>query len=296
MPGLPEDEDDIFSAGNEPAPQEVSTPEPTVAPDQESQAVSSAIRGLQNTPARLTPTPPPARSPQDPQPTPGQEQSPAGLLKALLDERDRRQRAETRAERYERQEAEAKARETQTPFDQRFFEKPEQELSTFVDQRFQPYEDRLRNMQADFDMRLARITHGEVFDEAFQAWFAGVGDRANPNPQLYWGVMNSPSPGEAIMQWFTGMRDRQEIGEGGLAAYRERVRQEVLQELGIAAPAVAGTAPVADRQPNGQFAPRHEVRLPTATSRLSSPGRGIRSGEAEDGSEEAIFDAGRGKR
>ena len=295
---LPGDDEDIFAAGPEPEAPAESAPESTIAPTEESQAVSSMIRGMQTAPSRLTPTPPPPH-PRD-KPTPGQEQSPAGLLRELLNERDKRQGLETKLERFERLEAEAKARETQPKFEDRFFQQPEQELTSFVDQRVQPYEDRLRNLQADFDMRFAAMRHGEEFDEAFQTWFQAVGDMSRPNPQLYWGVMNSPSPGEAIMQWFSGLRDQREIGDGGLKAYKERIIAETLAQYGINAPVsmtLASTPnPNVERAENGQFTPRHEVRLPTATSRLSPAGRGGARGEIEDGSEEAIFDTGRQRR
>jgi hypothetical protein len=158
---------------------------------------------------------------------------------------------------------------------------------------------RMQNMAADFDMRMAKKEYGEVFDEAFQAWFDEVGDVANrPNPQTYFAIMNAPSPGEAIMQWFEDRKTREEVGSaGGREAYRQKIEQEILAKYGLAPQGEASAAPAGDRPraSNGQYTPRQEVRLPTSLSRLGAAGRGTPN-LAEDGSDAAIYDAGRPER
>jgi hypothetical protein len=285
---------EIFDAGE-------ATPTPSPEPQvDESTAVRDAIKGMQRQGGRPTtssPVPPP---PPQPSPSPGpahgvEDQSPAGLLKAMLDEREKRQGLERQLTRYQEWEQQARRyqAESEAPFDQRFFAQPQQELESFVSQKLSPIEQRVQNFMTDVDMRLARQVHGEVFDEAFQTWFQQVGDPTRPDPQTYFSVMNAGSPGEALMKWFEDHRTRSEIGEGGLQAYRDRLRNEILAEYGLAPP-VAVSAPSDDtpRAPNGQFTPRHEVRLPTSLSRMGAAGRGTPA-PAEDGSEEAIFDAGR---
>jgi hypothetical protein len=112
--------------------------------------------------------------------------------------------------------------------------------------------------------------------------------------------MNAASPGEALMEWHTQRQIRSEIGNEGLAAFRARVEREALERHGLAPEALPpprqpngnGGAP---RASNGQFtAPRHEVRLPTATSRMGHTSREA-AYSPEDGSDEAIFDFGREK-
>jgi hypothetical protein len=286
---------EIFEAAESPSP----SPGPLV---DEATAVRDSIKALQREGGRDAPQarePGPQAPPQAPQHG-VEDQSPAGILQAMLNERERRQGLERQLERYQRweQEQAKKAQESETPFDQRFFSQPQQELESFVTQRLTPLEQRQQNFMTDVDMRLARIQHGEVFDEAFQTWFQQVGDQSRPDPHSYFAVMNSPSPGEALMAWFEDQGTRKEIGQGGLKAYRERVRQEVMAELGMAPRPPVNMGPPDDnraRESNGQFAPRHEVRLPTSLSRLGAAGRGTPS-PMEDGSEEAIFDAGRPER
>ena len=130
-----------------------------------------------------------------------------------------------------------------------------------------------------------------VFDEAYSAWFQQVGDPNRPDPQNYWAVMNSPSPGEAVVAWYQNKPENM----------RERMRQEIMQEIGLEAPPPArgngkanGQSREAGRAPNGQFTPRHEVRLPTATGRMGHTSREA-AFSPEDGSDEAIFDFGRAK-
>ena len=288
---------EIFDAGE-------AAPPPPSTPVDESTAVRDTIKALQREGGRDAP-----QAPQAPTPPPGGQngasaQSPAGILKELLDERDKRQGLEGQLRRYQQWEAEQarKAKESETPFDQRFFSQPQQELESFVTERITPIEQRIQNFMTDVDMRMARKEHGEIFDEAFQTWFQQVGDPSRPDPKSYFDVMNSPSPGEALMAWFNDMSTRREIGDGGLAAYRERVRQEIMAEMGLA-PAPAGRQPMAPPPhervgrdtDSGQFTPRHEVRLPTSLARMGAAGRGTPN-PIEDGSEEAIFDAGRPER
>jgi hypothetical protein len=149
-------------------------------------------------------------------------------------------------------------------------------------------------------MRFARQEHGEAFDEAFKAWFDQVGDMSRPDPQTYFAVMNSPSPGAAIMAWHEDRTTRTQIGEGGLKGYRERLEAEILAKYGLSAqaPPAANGGPHQERArdaSSGQFTPRHEVRLPTSLTRMGAAGGGKPDPE-EDGSEAAIFDAGRPER
>ena len=292
---------DIFDAGEE-------APQQPAAPVDDSTAVRDAIKSLQREGGRDSPQAPPreAREP-GPQAPPShgvEDQSPAGILKALLDERDKRQGLEGQLRRYQEFEREQakRAKDTETPFDQRFFSQPQQELESFVTEKLSPIEQRVQNFMTDVDMRMARQQYGEVFDEAFQTWFQQVGDPSRPDPQSYFSVMQSPSPGEALMQWFNQARTFREIGNGGIDGFRERIRQEVMAEFGIAPRPNGGTPMppppherVARDTDTGQFTPRHEVRLPTSLSRLGAAGRGTPA-PAEDGSEEAIFDAGRPER
>jgi hypothetical protein len=50
------------------------------------------------------------------------------------------------------------------------------------------------------------------------------------NPALYHQVMNSPSQGEAIVEWFKREQTMREIGTDP-ASFRERLRAEILAEI-----------------------------------------------------------------
>jgi hypothetical protein len=108
--------------------------------------------------------------------------------------------------------------------------------------------------------------------------------------------MSSPSPGQEIVRWHQERQIFQETG-GDLNAYRERLREELRQEMangGQPTPRAAA-AQDAPRAPDGRFAPRHEVRLPTSTGRLNGSTPAANDG-ALDGSEEAIFEDARPRR
>ena len=90
---------------------------------------------------------------------------------------------------------------------------------------------------------------------------------------------------------------------GNLDAYRQRIIQEYQeqQQQGGFVPQQQQPDQRA-RDENGRFLsqqtaqqPRHEVRLPTSLSRLNGSRGMPAASEVEDGSEEAIFDAGRSR-
>lgn len=292
--GIDRDDQSIFEGGSAPdaGPSDASLV---------SDAISNIQHGGRSHPATTDRTPaPPAPPPDD-----GiEDRSTAGILKALLETRDRAQSAERERDEIRRWKAEQDrlAKEKETPFDQRLFEQPQDAISGFVDERLNPLASRMNTMALDFDFRLAKMAHGaEAFDEAFAAWFSLVGDTSRPNPQLYFHVTRSQSPGETLMQWFKQAKFMSEVGDDP-AAYRQKIIDEALAQYGLA-PNGAAPQPTAGGRPNGgqprdangQFTARHEVRLPTATSRVGRAGSGNVT-EAEDGSDDAIFASGRPER
>ena len=117
-----------------------------------------------------------------------------------------------------------------------------------------------------------------------ETWYGAVGQ--GQNAALYFAVMNAPSPGEALVQWYGQQRRNAEVGDD-LDAYKQRVIDEWL--------ASQGQTP-RPRNTDGTFAPRSQApRLPTATSRMGAAGNGNVEAD-EDGSEESIFAAGRPER
>lgn len=311
----------IFDSGN--APEAPATETPVIdtgssAPNlSEHDAVSAAISNLSRVGGRdqpVIPGPPQPTEPTQPtqQPTAPtapnapdvEDKSTAGLLKALLDERALRQNLEREAaDRRKREEqAEAERRANQTPFDQRLFEQPQQTVTGAIDERLQPIEQRLQTMATDFDFRVTRaVVGGEAFDQAFKDWYALVGNAQAPNPTLYHTVMGAKSPGEALMNWHRQHSMLSEIGDD-FAGYKAKLEAEILARHGITLDQngqVQAPTPQAriepPRAPNGQFTSppaRHELRLPTKTAAGGRTGSGTPE-QALDGSEDAIFNAGR---
>jgi hypothetical protein len=308
-------EADIFDAAPVPEPQAETLPSTeVVVPDaQEAALASNAIATLQReqggpTSRALVPAPRADPPSQGSHPSQGSQSPPApttpgfdpnGIL------------ADLREERRARQDLERQIRELrhppkpEVPFNQRVFEDPEPTIDQRVQQHLSPLTQYLQTTLTDLDFKIARRDHGEKFDQAYQAWFERVGNPQAPDPQTYWAIMASPSPGEALVRWHRGQRMQQTIGDEDPDAFRERIERETLARYGLApdsqpaaarpaAASQASQASQASRLPNGQFAPRQELRLPTATSRGGHTSREA-AYAPEDGSEEAIFDFGRAK-
>jgi hypothetical protein len=92
----------------------------------------------------------------------------------------------------------------------------------------QQFEQKLATQRVDFDLRLAETRHPDVFPKAWDAFLGAV--KTGQNPALYHQVMNSPSQGEAIVEWFKREQTMREIGTDP-ASFRERLRAEILAEI-----------------------------------------------------------------
>ena len=68
---------------------------------------------------------------------------------------------------------------------------------------------------------------GEKFQAAFAAFHDATqaGDRAS-----YMRVMNSPDPGEAMVAWHQERQTMTEIGEGGIEAFKQKIRDELIKD------------------------------------------------------------------
>jgi hypothetical protein len=300
-----EDDRDIFDAGNA-SPAEV-TPDDlsiTAPPAPEDRAVSEAINALSRGPAPQAATRTPAAPPAVPTADnglPEEERSNSGMLRAMLDERERRQELTRQIERYQRLEQEQKQREeaARTPLSQRLFEQPEEALAELRDQITKPLTEQIQQMRIQHDFALAGVRHADKFADAWSAWYQRVG--GGQDPQTYFAVMNSPSPGEALVQWFKEQQFRDRIGNDPDAYDRSVIERYLAGEISIDSAATqAGPASTRPRDESGRFTansppPQAPQRLPTATSRLGPSGMG-HSDRDEDGSDDAIFASGRPSR
>jgi hypothetical protein len=216
-----------------------------------------------------------------------EDRSLGGVLQALMSERERRQEWEQRAKRFEQQEQERQraAEAAKTPLSQRLFEDPDATLAEIRQELRQSFEAEIAKTRITSDFSIAAIRHADVWDEAWNAWYGHVSQ--GTDPATYFGVMNSGSPGESIIAWYKDRQRHEEIGDD-LDAFKERIINEYLAGQG---------RPPQPRRDDGTFAPAPRApRLPTATSRLGATNGAGLSGPPEDGSEEAIFAAGRDAR
>jgi hypothetical protein len=252
-------------------------------------AVDDAIRGLgrgddlPTAPAQPRQRPP--SQPQQPAEVEG-ERSNAGLMQALLDERDKRQDYARKLERYEQQEREAKSREQRPALSERLFTDPEGTIEELKREITAPLHQTIAQLQINQDFAMAEGRHGERFKEAWTEWYETVKD--GKDATTYFQVMNSASPGEALVAWYNRSSRDREVGDD-LDAYKQRVIDEYLGR--------SGAAPPLPRGQNGQFQPRPQAqRLPTSISRMGSSGNPQDDDdEGNDGSDAAIFAAARPK-
>ena len=255
------------------------------------EAVSRAIRNIDHVEEDLPDAPPSqARQPRQRDPLEGiEDRSNSGLLKALLDERDKRQRSETQLERYTRMEQEQATREGRAPISERLFTNPQETLEELRREWTQPLESQLAEMRVNQNFEMAHQRHGANFESAWQAWFEQVRD--GKDATTYFGVMNAPNPGEAMVRWHMGQRLWEETG-GDLDGYRQRVIDEY-RSGGVRSP-----PPAPPRESNGQFTSRPPApQLPTSIGRMGSSGRSSPDDDDDlnDGSDAAIFAAARPK-
>lgn len=270
-------------------------PEPEIAPEAVDENVSRSIRDLQRSPDDTPPGSQPAArqpaTPQTPDPLAGlDDRSNAGLLRALLDERERRQGLSQEVQRYQLREREASATRDRPALNERLFTDPEGTLSELRQEWTTPLQQQIAELQINHDFGLASVRHGETFGEAWNAWYEQVRD--GKDPTTYFTVMNAASPGEAMVEWHRRSRVYTETG-GDLDGYRQKVIDEYLAGQGGGAPEPAA------RAPNGQFAARPPApqprAAPTSLSRMGAPARDAED-DASDGSDAAIFAAARPKR
>lgn len=199
-------EDVTVSAEPEPTP----SPEPNPEPQPEPQAKPEPVTAE-----------PVQQQPVDPDSDPKN-----WTYAAYRDEKAKRQQEAQR-----RQAAEQRARELEARFAEQQRQTQAPDIFADPDGYRQHQEsalnERIRNLEANFSLRLAHKSYGETFEQAYQAMVdaAEGGDRS-----IVQQVIASPDPGEAIVRWFKREQASKEIGDDP-AAYKERLKAEILAEL-----------------------------------------------------------------
>jgi hypothetical protein len=130
------------------------------------------------------------------------------------------------------------------------FADPEARLNYERRQIAQEFE--TRRINASFSD--AEETHGDGFRTAFQAL------QRTGNAGLVSEIVNSNNPGKSLMKWHGRQSLAAEIGDDP-AAYRQRVREELLQDPELRRQVITGARNDAMRG-DGDGAPRTRTRLP----------------------------------
>jgi hypothetical protein len=283
-------EDDLgpeHQLGPEPAPEPGDNDRPRDEHGRYKTVKAEDASGEQQPPeAEQQPSPPPAESPPPDggQPQPQESDQYRVPLRELLDTRERAQAAEREREELRRQIAaiqrQQKAPEPQATPD--IFADPDAYTAHITQQVNQT----VATMQLNFDLQLAEVKHGETFTKAYDAFVQAVGNPAAPNPTLYHSVMNSRSPGSAIVDWYKRESVIREVGQDP-AAYRQKLQDELLKDDAFLAKVI--------EQVNGRAAAPSGSR-PTNVTRLPSLNRQSNAGGStnpldSDGSPLGIWDA-----
>lgn len=115
----------------------------------------------------------------------------------------------------------------------------------------------------DFNLQLARVRHGDKFDEAFQAFM----QEADRNPHFGQAVVRSSDPGGTLWQWYQGQTILREVGTDP-TAYRQKLRDELLKDPAFQAEVIkAVNGAQASQQPGAR--PNNLTQLPPSLSRAS---------------------------
>lgn len=205
----------------------------------------------------------PARPSEPPQP--GQEPVVRHVpLRELLDERERRQAAERRAEDRDRVLRDLLAKQQQGEQQPAIWDDPDRYVDRRLDQRVAPVMDRLTQTVLALSERQARKEHGNVVDKALDAMNAAY-HGGDPEAQAaYSRIMNSPDPYGDLVVW----HKRTEVIRDP-NAYRQRTADELLKDPAFlqraieAHRAAASTNPVTSR-------PNAAASLPSV-SRVGTP-------------------------
>jgi hypothetical protein len=179
-------------------------------------------------------------------------------ITALLEERERRQKAEREAEalRRWRDEQERKAREAQQPKPD-FYEDPEKAIGHHL----QPVQKQVMATKMQMSRFLAEREFGAETVESAVKWF-------DQNPEMSHRFINEPSPFHAAVEYFKRQQFAQEVQdpEKWRQQERERIKAEIMAEMQSQQPS----------QPSAPKAPPRSLASAQSTGRdATKPGSGF---------------------
>jgi hypothetical protein len=193
-------------------------------------------------------------------------------LTELLNEREKRQAAERARQEYEQQ-----LYQLQQQLQQ--YQQPKEPIDIFADPQAytqsieQTMTERMRAMEGNFSLRLAAYKHGDTFTEAFQDVMA------RPfNDPMRQQVINSPDPGETLVQLYQRERTIKEVGTDP-TAYKSKVLEEALKDPEFLARAMQSARQTASAQPN------NKIDLPPSLNKVAA----AHTGDHDDASDHGVY-------
>jgi len=126
----------------------------------------------------------------------------------------------------------------------------------------------VRMQQLDTDLRMAHARHGDLFEKAYAAF----NEVAPQHPDFARSVVNGPTPGERMVEWYKRQSMMAEVGDDP-RAWMTRQLEQALQNPEFLAKAIAAAQAQAQGRPapgGQQRAPNTAYRLPPSLSRLPS--------------------------
>jgi hypothetical protein len=193
-------------------------------------------------------------------------------LTELLNEREKRQNAERERQAYEQQ-----LYQLQQQLQQ--YQQPKEPIDIFADPQAytqsieQTMSERMRAMEGNFSLRLAAYKHGDTFTEAFQDVMA------RPiNDPMRQQVINSPDPGETLVQLYQRERTYKEVGTDP-TAYKSKVLEEALKDPEFLARAMQSARQTASAQPN------NKIDLPPSLNKVAA----AHYGGGDDDSDRSVY-------
>jgi hypothetical protein len=194
-------------------------------------------------------------------------------LTELLNEREKRQNAERERQAYEQQ-----LYQLQQQLQQ--YQQPKEPIDIFADPQAytqsieQTMTERMRAMEGNFSLRLAAYKHGDTFTEAFQDVMA------RPfNDPMRQQVINSPDPGETLVQLYQRERTIKEVGTDP-TAYKSRVLEEALKDPEFLAKAMQSARATASAQPT-----QNKIDLPPSLNKVAA----AHTGDLDDASDRGVY-------
>lgn len=178
-------------------------------------------------------------------------------LTELLNEREKRQNAERERQAYEQQ-----LYQLQQQLQQ--YQQPQEPIDIFADPQAytqsieSTVSEKLRAMEANFSLRLAHYKHGDTFTEAFKE----VMQRSLQDPMRQQ-VIQSPDPGETLVQLYQRERTLREVGTDP-AAFRQKVMEDALNDPQFLAQALEKAKGAARTHPT------QKIDLPPSLNKVAS--------------------------